>query len=306
MDMPDEIRQHIMDTKTPLLGEIVTWEIPMLETPYAFIRAALSAAGLPESAAKDLRTRTAFRRAIKDLHEGRAIDNVTTDRKSRVISFQFTRKHLLYSRLEFAYEAVCSLNVDSGFITCPDSAEIENHARTMFAHALAHRTTSDVTRLIQNLFANHADIYAINKSKGVAYFVPAQHRDFAARVEQFVVALNGTLPRFPVPKGTPEGNRAVKATIESGLTALAQELSDAVDAWDESTRTSTMDKAVARWQIIKHKAEAYSEYLGDRQTALLATLDEQRKRLAQKVNELMAAKQDAHPAPLFAGEAVNA
>ncbi|GAG22795.1 unnamed protein product, partial [marine sediment metagenome] len=46
----------------------------------------------------------------------------------------------------------------------------------------------------------------------------------------------------------------------------------------------------ARWQQIKHKAEAYSEYLGDRQASLLAHLAEQKQRLAAKVMELTAAK----------------
>jgi len=284
-----------VDPHAELLGEVVTWDMGARELPFSQITAALDAAGLPRGEAAGLRSTTAFTRAVRDLREGRTIDRVTTDRTTGLVTFQFTRKALDAAglQLDFTYEALCTLDTDSGHIECADSPEIEAHARTMFAHALAHRNTSDVTRLVQRLFAAHADLYPINPRKGVAYFVPEAHRDFSAKVEEFLRSLGGRLLRFPVPKGTPEGNRAVKTSVEQGLHALSDELTEAVDAWDEKTRPSTFDKAIARWQAIKHKAEAYSEYLGDRQAALLAHLDEQKKRLAQKVAELTAARDAA-------------
>jgi len=124
----------------------------------------------------------------------------------------------------------------------------------------------------------------------VAYFVPEKYRSFSAQMEDFLSALGGSLLRFPVPKGTESGNRSVRESVESGLRALSDELQAAVDSWSESTRTGTMDHAIERWQIIKHKAEAYSEYLGDRQASLLAKLAEQRRRLAQKIDEITALK----------------
>jgi len=287
-----------VDPHAELLGEIITWDMDTMEVAYPDVVAALQSAGLPTGDAADLRPVTAFGRAVRDLREGRSIDRVTHDRTSGVISFQFTRKALDSSGLQIAfdYEATCELQPDSGDITCPQSPEIETHARTMFAHAMAHRTTSDVTRLVQKLFQGHADLYPINPRKGVAYFVPEAHRSFTAQVEQFLSALGGRLLRFPVPKGTPEGNSAVKASVEDGLTALSHELDQAVDQWDEKTRQGTFTKATARWQEIKHKAEAYSEYLGDRQASLLAHLAEQKQRLAAKVMELTAAKDAAQAA----------
>jgi len=294
-----------VDANAQLLGEIITWDMDTMEVAYSDVVNALQSSGLPEGDAADLRPVTAFGRAVKDLREGRSIDRVTRDRTTGKITFQFTKKALGASgiQLDFAYEALCHLQPDSGNITCPDSPEIETHARTMFAHAMAHRTTSDVTRLVQRLFANHADLFAINPRKGVAYFVPEAHRDFTARVEQFLTTLGGSLLRFPVPKGTPEGNRAVKTSVEDGLAALSHELDQAVEQWDEKTRESTFEKATERWQKIKHKAEAYSEYLGDRQASLLAHLAEQKQRLANKVLALTEAKEAAKNAPDANGDA---
>jgi hypothetical protein len=236
---------------------------------------------------------------VKDLKEDRTIDRVKVDTDSDVIYFQFTRTSLDAAalKIDFNYEALCSLDTATGIITCPESAEIEDHARRMFAHAVAHRTTSDVTRLVQRLFAAHADLYPINPKKGVAYFVPEQFRSFSAQMEDFLTALGGTLPRFPVPRGTEAGNRSVRDAVESGLLALSQELQEAVDAWTESTRGATMDHAIERWQTIKHKAEAYAEYLMDRQASVLAVLAAQRQRLAQKISEITALKETAAAPP---------
>ncbi|MCE5269503.1 MAG: hypothetical protein LLG00_16625 [Planctomycetaceae bacterium] len=278
-----------------LLGEVVTWDMGSVEVPFAQVQAALVAAGLPADSASELRAQTAFTRAVKELRQGRTIDRVTRDKTTGVITFQFTRKHLDDTglQIDFEYEALCHLDTEDGSITCDESPSIQEHARLMFAHALAHRNTSDVTRLVQHMFQAHADLYPINPKKGVAYFVPEAHRDFAAKVEEFLRSLGGRLLRFPVPKGTSEGNAAVKASVEDGLRTLAGELEEAVEAWDEKTRESTFEKAIERWQRIKHKAEAYSEYLGDRQATLLAKLDEQKRRLTAKVAEITAAKDSA-------------
>jgi hypothetical protein len=57
-------------------------------------------------------------------------------------------------------------------------------------------------------------------------------------------------------------------------------------------KTSEVDKAIERWRQVKHKAEAYSIHLSDQQAALLATLDEQKRRLAAKVEEITLALEE--------------
>lgn len=300
-----------MDTTAPtsgartLLGEIVTWDLRSQEIPLATVLQALRDAGLPDDSIGDLRTETAFNRAIKDLREGRAIDKIKTDKNARIVQFQFTRKHLDESRVEidFRTEAQCYLDLDSGDILCQDSPSIEAHARAMFAHALAHRTTSDVTRLVQRLFEAHADLFPINPRKGVAYFVPEIHRSFSAQMEDFLSALGGSLLRFPVPSGTDAGNRSVRESVDAGLLAMAEELRVAREAWNESTRHATMDHQLARLQIVQHKAEAYATLLGDRQAQTLALLDAHKKELIAKINEISALKENAKSAPQADGAA---
>lgn len=300
-----------MDTTAPtagartLLGEIVTWDLRSQEIPLATIHDALRDSGLPEDSLGDLRPQTAFQRAVKDLKEGRAIDRVKTDNKSAIVTFQFTRKSLDEANLQidFDYEATCTLDTSNGAIDCPNSPAIEAHARAMFAHALNHRTTSDVTRLVQRLFENHADLFAINPKKGVAYFVPEIHRSFSAQMEDFLSALGGSLLRFPVPSGTDAGNRSVRESVDAGLLAMAEELRVAREAWNESTRHATMEHQLQRLQIVQHKAEAYAELLGDRQAQTLALLAQHKAELIQKINEISALKEEKKSAPQADGAA---
>lgn len=282
-----------------LLGEIVTWDLRSQEIPLSTIQTALRDAGLPEDSLGDLRPQTAFQRAIKDLRENRTIDRIKTDSKSAMIHFQFTRMHLDAAAFEidFTREALCTLDTDTGYISCPDSPAIENHARTMFAHAVAHRTTSDVTRLVQRLFEQHADLFPINPKKGVAYFVPEVHRSFSAQMEDFLSALGGSLLRFPVPSGTDAGNRSVRESVDAGLLAMAEELRVARAEWSESTRHATMDHQLQRLQVVQHKAEAYATLLGDRQAQTLALLAEHKRELVAKINEISALKDEKKSAP---------
>jgi hypothetical protein len=278
---------------TPLLGEIVTWDLRTMEVPHSQVREALTSAGLDSALAGDLRAQTAFRRACKEFKEGRTIDRLDYDKASGVVRFQFTKKHLEESLLEFDFECIVVLNTASGEITCEENAQIAEHAKQLFDHAVAHRTTSDVTRLVQHLFETHADLYPINPRKGVAYFVPERFRAFSGMVERFLSAMGGDLLRFPVPKGTAEGNRSVREAVEAGLLALTAELDAAVTGWDAKTRSDSVTHAAEKWQVLRHKAEAYSEYLGDRQAKLLAKLDASKEALAAKVLEMTLAKDGA-------------
>lgn len=292
-------------TARDLLGDIVTWDMGSQEIPLARIRQALEDAGLPEDAIGDLRTATAFARAVKELRENRTIDKIQANAKTGLTVFQFTTKSLDEARLvlDFAFEALCTLDTNTGDITCPESPAIETHARTMFAHALAHRTTSDVTRMVQRMFEKHADLYPINPRKGVAYFVPERFRGFSAQMEDFLSALGGSLLRFPVPKGTEAGNRSVRESVEAGLLAMAEELRTAREEWDVKTRGATMEHQVERLAIVAHKAESYAEYLMDRHGAVLSLLAQHKMDLRAKIEEITALKEAAKNAPDATGNA---
>lgn len=274
--------------QSELLGEIVTWDMGAMEVPLSQVQSALGAAGIPDDEIRELRNTTAFSRAIKEFRKDRTIDKV--EKQGDAVTFQFTQKYLKDARLNFSYEAKVTLDTATGDISCPESWEIEGHAQARFAHCKQHRVTSDVTRLVQKLFERHADLYPINPRKGVAYFVPEAHREFSGKVETFLRSLGGVLLRFPVPKGTPEGNRSVQAAVETGLETLTEELDEAVDEWSSSTRDDTMMRAAEKIRLIRYKIQAYAEYLGDGQSRLMKRLEDSQKRLLERVEAIQAEK----------------
>jgi hypothetical protein len=266
---------------TALLGEVVTWDMKAAEVAYSEVQSALSIAGLDPNAAAEMTPAAAFARACKHMKENRTIDKL--ERAGGILKFQFTEKHLESGRLEFDYEATVVLDCDTGDVKCDESPQLADHARDLLAHAKQMRTSQDVTRLVQNLFSKHADLFPINPRKGVAYFVPECHREFTAKIDMCLKSLGGCLHRFPVPKGTQEGNASVKEAVQAGLQTLLDELNEAVAGWDDSTRPSTTRKALERWEKIEYKVEAYSEYLESEQDKLKVKLQEAKKNLADKV-----------------------
>lgn len=270
---------------TELLGEVVSWDMHGTPITHGDIRQALQDAGLDPDEAQELTNQQAFGRACKDLKKDRAIDKL--DIGGGVAKFQLTRKKKNddTGTIDFDYEAIVVLDCKTGDVSCPESSVIEQQARGLLAFAMQARSAQDVTRLVQRLFAKNADLFQLN-SKGCAYFTPIQHRDFTERVEQFLTKLGGTLQRFPVPCGTPQGNASVKEAVQAGLSTLLAELNETVSTWDETTRKSTMEKAAEKYQVIEYKISAYADYLESEQDKLKAKLAEAKKELAKKVLEL--------------------
>jgi len=274
---------------TELLGEVVTWDSRAAELDVQKIRDALTAAGLSDDVARDLNHRSAFSRATKHLKESRSIDKVKESKSGR-ITFQLTKKENTGDKIDFSYETQVTLDTKTGDIDSDDPA-IEAEARKLYAHAMQVRSASDITRMTQKLFKDNADLFPINPTKGVAYFIPESHRPFTAQVQLFLSAVGGTLWRFPVPKGTGEGNRSVQEAVSTGLQAVLVELNEAVDNWDDTTREDTMKRGLEKFKTLQHKAESYAEYLQSEQASLLGKIDEAKQKLVERATSIRPEKE---------------
>lgn len=286
---------------TELLGEIVTWDIRSTEVSYQDVRDALVKAGLDPDAAKEMSTKQAFSRACKHLKENRQIDKIKS--KNGVLSFQFTKKVFDGDEYEFDRECRVEVDCDTDDITCDEKPELATQAQSLLAHAMQTRNASDITRLIQELFKSHADLYPINPTKGVAYFCPAVHKGFVAQVQVFVEAMGGRLWPFPVPKGTEQGNASVRDAVSTGLSTLLAELDEAVDGWDDKTRTATMDKVQAKYDQVACKVDAYAEYLLGAQEGLMEKLQAAKSRMVDRIIELGEKQADEETAQMEAAGA---
>ena len=133
--------------------------------------------------------------------------------------------------------------------------------------ALAHRQGADITRVIQKLFDRQADLFPIRDQGGV-YFVPIRFGAFVDRVQEFVNTVGGRLARFPVPVGTPQGDRAVQEAVAEGLSGVIAEHRAAVAGFGDDTRESTLRRAAERVRATRFKLEAYAELLAGEKARL--------------------------------------
>jgi hypothetical protein len=267
-----------------LLGEVIAWSTAGVAVRHGILVEALTAAELDPAVARELAPRHAFTRAAKHLSEQRIIRALAEDSDS--IRFQLTAEHRLADRIEYIRETTLTLNKRTGTVTC-DLPGLATLAQEHLDRAIEARTGSDVTRVIQRLFERHADLFPVRPQGGV-YFVPKRHVVFVEKVQRFVSRINGQVLRFPVPAGTAEGDRSVKASVAAGLAALIAEHRDAVASFGQDTREDTLTRAADRIRQTRFKVEAYAELLADEKTRLDLAVSAARDELRAKVAALAA------------------
>ena len=268
-----------------MLGEIITWKIQGVAISHADLLSGLMASDLDCDVAKELAPRNAFARACNKLDSERIIRKIAEDHAT--ITFQFTREANEGGKFHYYFESLLFLNKYSGGITS-ENLELEQLAKEEFGRCMAARTANDVTRLVQRLFERHADLFSIRDQGGV-YFVPEEHHDFIAKVERFVRNIGGSLQRFPIPAGSPQGDRAVQEAVAHGLQTIIDEHLQAVQKFGEDTRPDTLRRAEEKVRATKLKIEGYSFYLDKKREDLEASLKQASELLRSRMSFLIEA-----------------
>ncbi len=268
-----------------MLGEIITWKIQGVAISHENLLAGLMASDLDCDVAKELAPRNAFARACSKLDSERIIRKIAEDHEK--ISFQFTREANEGGKFHYYFESLLFLDKYSGSITS-ENLELEQLAKEEFGRCMEARTATDVTRLVQRLFERHADLFSI-RDQGGAYFVPELHHDFIAKVERFVRNIGGSLQRFPIPAGSPQGDRAVQEAVAHGLQAIIDEHLQAVQKFGEDTRPDTLRRAEEKIRTTKMKIEGYGFYLDKQREDLEASLQQASELLRARMGFLIEA-----------------
>jgi hypothetical protein len=265
-------------------GDILSWGVDGAEVSEAKVRDSLAAAGLPHKALKPLSPKVAFSRTVKPLEdEGILVEKVS--RKGKVILYQFTDEANDGNSIRHSEKCFVTLDVYSAATTSTDpgiGAMVEAGMRLQ----LSRRTNQDITYLVQKLFKNNADLFPINRSKGVAYFMPYKHAEFADKVEKFLDEVGGYLDRWPVPEGTRRGGKAITKAVRGGLDQLLDDLEYAVKLFDEDTRRGTVNRKTTDYEVAKAKIEAYGQFLAGSQSELLLRAEKIKEKLRKKLEEL--------------------
>jgi hypothetical protein len=267
---------------TRLLGEVIAWACPGLSVPHTELVQALTDAGLDPGVARALAPRHAFARACRRLSEQRIIRPVSED--TTTIQFQFTQESRSGDKFEYTLETMLTLDKQTGSVSCalPGLATL---AQEELDRCIAVRTGGDVTRVVQKLFEQKADLFSI-RPQGGCYFVAACHAGFTDQIQEFLNRVGGRLLRFPVPAGTPEGDRSVTQAVADGLAAVVAEHRSAVAQFGRETRADTLDRAAEKIRVTKFKLTAYAEYLSGERERLDRAVAEAERELREKVAQI--------------------
>lgn len=286
-----EVLDMDIGSKVKLMGEVISWSVKGKSIPVADIRNALLAQGFDEKALREMLPRNAFSRACNLLKENRVI-RVKQETDTELV-FQFTaEKKTINGDYVYQHELDLTLEKATGAIICTDPAT-KALAESLIAENMANRTAADITKLVQKLFEEEADMFPVRKAGGV-YFVPERHRDFVARIAKLLEAVGGSISRFPVPEGTVEGTASVKQSVEDGIESLINSHLEAIEKLDMNSRQSTMEHRQQEIDMTKLKIEAYSLYLDEKRERLAELTAQAELRLKEKVKSLAEEKDKAN------------
>jgi hypothetical protein len=285
-----------------LAGDILTWDIPSKIVKVSLLRDAATAAGLDADMIQDLQHKSAFTRATNRMVKGldKIVERVSRD--GTLVRHQFTYESKTDAMINHVFEAVVELDVKTGTVT-PVTLGQERLAidiERYMAEEQTRRNSGDITRMVKKLCRDNADLWPINKNKGVAYFCPSEFHAFADKLERWMTDVTGdpcALSRFPIRVGTERGKQALSNVLRIGMDQLLSDLEKATQAFNMDpeegslTRKGTVAKKVSEVEAVVLKLEAYDSYLDSCRVDFRMRATEINRRFQRQLTTLTEAKE---------------
>lgn len=235
------------------LGHIVAWRVPQTVALDA-LRSALQQAGLSEDLAGDLHPRHVLSRALRDMRQGRVICRF--GKSADAVHFQLTREAANGVGVDYAREAVVTLDLRTGVVSADDYA-VQDRARALVAEHAAKRLTGDLTRLVQTVYESaRADLIPI-REQGGAYFVPAAHSALVDQSRVFLAAIGGRLNSFAVRLGCADTAQSVAESMAEYMAALIAEFRESCASVCADSRADVVVRRQERIADLRQRLECY-------------------------------------------------
>jgi hypothetical protein len=234
-----------------ILGFIVFWNVRNVRIDRATLEAKLTEQGLDKKYARSHNYRSAFIRALRNLEEKWIIRLVEENHSS--IMYQFTAESKVEdatgddARLAYDPETLIKVNKDAYRETeqiddaISGRSDIVQKVVQCFNQERDSYQSSDITRMIQRIFNDHADIITMRPQGGV-YFVPSPFQNVIQSLTQLLAGLGGdsTMESLPVPDV--ESSRvAVKNAVLDDVESIIKQLNEEVD------NAFNSDGVTAKW-----------------------------------------------------------
>jgi hypothetical protein len=214
-----------------ILGYLVFWSVRNVNVSCAQLTEQLEANGLDKKYAKGHNFRSAFIRALRNMEEKRIIRLVEDTDIGLVYQFtaenRIERAENIDPRLQYDPETIVSIdktkyraNEDIRAATT-GRADIVEKVIQYFHQEKESYQSADVTRMVQRIFTDNADIVCMRRQGGV-YFVPSPFINLIERVSTLMASLgDACLDYLPLPDV-----QSSRATLK---TAVTDEIDTAID-----------------------------------------------------------------------------
>lgn len=282
----------------PILGEIVSWSQRGATHSYGEVLESLKKANLDTSIAKVILPSQAFQRAISKLEENGDID--VLHKQGDIKTFQLTDKFLQEKgnskEWKWNKKTELTLHTGTGKITCP-IPEVEKFAQAELDRAVDTRTSGDITSIIKEIFRTaNPDLGIIDiTDNGGCYLVLAEHSHFCDNIQDFLTNLGRNLQRFPIAKGSKDGEASIANAVSDQMEKLTLELNKEVTEFTVSTRNDTLEKACERIKDLRIKIESCAHYLKEKRDDALAVVEQTNLILLEKISKLSEDRKNAPP-----------
>ena len=261
----------------PILGCLTFWNLREVEVSRAWFKAKLDEVGLDgEKYSKEHNFRSTFIRCLNALEDQRIIRKVKED-EGRLI-YQFTAEKLAGTDdapvLEYTPETVVEIDKEAFWVEgnfadaltkCDEKLRVV--LIEMFEKERNTYRSSDITRYVQKIFNDLADIVSL-REQGSVYFVPATYQQLVLQVSQVLNEIpkgSARLEYIPVPdvKSAREmiGN-GVEAEVAAVFSKMQDEITQMLGGSGEIT-DKWVEHRKAKIEAIKVRLDRYAEVLGE-------------------------------------------
>lgn len=284
-----------------IIGFLTFWNVREVSITREAFAAALVAAGLSPDYAKEHNARSSLIRALNTLKEQKLVRMTHEDKN--YATFQFTAEIKIGSgedsRLNYHPEVIVIVDkehyamfkdeettafrdsikkVDKPEGGQADDAEaIKDQLTAAFGLEMNAYKSSDITRYIQKIFTDEADIVSL-RQQGSIYFVPAAYGSIVASVRTLVNEIGGTHSEFssiPVPD-VKDARKAVGDSFAEEvveiLAGMDKEVAEA-NAGSKDITEKWVNHRKATIEKIKKRIDMYSEVLGEKASELAGKFD---------------------------------
>jgi hypothetical protein len=286
-----------------VLGFIAFWNVKEVEFNHTQFVDALVEAGIDTKYAKEHNARSALIRALAFLKEKKIVRTTHEDDIYTTVQFTAEVKKGNGTDAQMEYHPQVSITIDKALYGSKknkdtkafrnaivhvrdiqtgeehaDSDVIKDQLDLAFGKAITSYTSHDLTRYIQNIFADQADIVSL-RQQGSVYFVPAAYKPVVDGIRILVERLGGAYSRFdsiPMPD-TKDSRKAVGDSFTEEVIGVLSKLDTEVKEMNASSKDIT-DKWVAHRRAtilkIQNRINMYADVLGGKAAEMRGTIDE--------------------------------